>query len=314
MYFSLFSLCIMRNIFKNADLEAQFNRNGYVIVPFLPKNLVEELKKAYFDTLAQRGGSMLSEETDFDFKEEITYDFTFIDRNPDYKRLVFNMITTRFEPFANAILDNYKPIIANFIRKEENAGEVPLHQNWAFIDETKGTSVSIWCPLVDSNETNGTLQIVPGSHKRFGQIRGPLIPWELEPIKHEIIARYLTPMNVTAGQAVILDDSVVHYSNINHTNGLRLAIQLIMIPAELPCIHYHMDIGSQKQNNVEVLEVSPEFYMEFHPWLKPKGVKKIGELPYKKQKFTEKMFAQKLHGTRFDERLSLWGKLSNIFS
>jgi ectoine hydroxylase-related dioxygenase (phytanoyl-CoA dioxygenase family) len=92
----------------------------------------------------------------------------------------------------------------------------------AFADERKYSTVSIWCPLVDSFEENGTLQVVPGSHKRFGEVRGPMIPWELENIKHEIIKDYLVPLNIKAGNAIVLDDSIVHYSAINKTNDLRL--------------------------------------------------------------------------------------------
>lgn len=63
---------------------------------------------------------------------------------------------------------------------------------------------------------------------------------EQENIKHDIITKHMVPMNVKAGEAVILDDSVVHYSNINQTDGLRLAIQLILIPEEEKSIHYHV--------------------------------------------------------------------------
>jgi ectoine hydroxylase-related dioxygenase (phytanoyl-CoA dioxygenase family) len=96
------------------------------------------------------------------------------------RKLVFDIITKFFEPHMARLLDNYKPIIANYIRKQAATGEVPLHQNWAFADEKKCYTVSIWCPLVDSTSSEwNTLQVVPGSHKRFGEIRGPLVPWEL---------------------------------------------------------------------------------------------------------------------------------------
>lgn len=291
----------MRSVLRDPALQAKFDRDGYVIVPepFLSPNEVEELKQAYFDTLPESGGSYLSEETHFKSKAEITYDFTFIDRNWKYKQKVFDIITQKFEPHYARVLDHYKPIIANFIRKEQDGGEVPLHQNWAFVDERKYTSVSIWVPLVDSNVANGTLQMVDGTHKRFGELRGPMIPWELDSIGKELIENHLTPMNVTAGTAVVLDDSVVHYSNINQTNGLRLTIQLILIPEEANALHYHLD-PKDNPNEVRVLEVDRDFFMKFHPWQKPEG-KLIGTRPFKKQMISMPDYQKRMKEPRFDE-------------
>jgi ectoine hydroxylase-related dioxygenase (phytanoyl-CoA dioxygenase family) len=167
-------------------------------------------------------------------------DFIFIDINIEFKQKVFDTIVEVFMPLSDKYLNEYKPIIANYIRKRNDGGEVPLHQNWAFIDETKATSVSIWCPLVDMDTENGTLQFVPGSHKRYGKVRGPMIPWEMEGIKDKIINNDLVHYKMKAGEAIILDDSILHYSAINKTNNLRLAIQLILIPNEFPSIHYEV--------------------------------------------------------------------------
>lgn len=289
----------MRPIFIDKNLQADFDKNGYTIVPFLNQDEVAALKKAYFDLMPMRGGHKSKEEVDFDVSGDITYDFTFTDNNWRYKEVVFNIITQAFQAKHQNILLNYKPIIANFIRKEKDAGEVPLHQNWAFVDEEKYTSVSIWVPLVDSNEHNGTLQMVDGSHKKFGKIRGPMIPWELDEIGDTIIENHLTPMNVTAGQAVILDDSILHYSNVNATNGLRLAIQLIMIPEECPSIHYHLD-PRNNNSEVEVLEVEKDFYTKFHPWLKPKGVSVVSKFKHTTNFLDVASFNERLQGPRFD--------------
>jgi len=154
--------------------------------------------------------------------------------------------------------------------------------------------------LVDSNVANGTLQMVPGSHKRFGEIRGPMIPWELEGIKDDIIKEFLVPMNTRAGNAVILDDSIVHYSTINKTNSMRLTIQLILIPEEVPSIHYHMNPADSRED-VNVLEVDHDFYMEFNPWKQPQGVKRIQTLKYHHHPLSVKEFKSRLYSTRIDE-------------
>ncbi|MFN8295427.1 MAG: phytanoyl-CoA dioxygenase family protein [Chitinophagales bacterium] len=304
----------MRNVFQDSLLEEQFQKDGYVVISFLTTAEVDELKELYFETLNNSGGLIGAD--DAGLKERITYDFTFIDKNIEYKELVFKMITERFEKYVKEYLADYRPIIANFIRKKTNDGEVPLHQNWAFVDERKSTSVSIWCPLVDSNQSNGTLQVVPGSHKRFGEFRGPMVPWELENIKTDIINKYLVPMNVNAGQAVVLDDSLVHYSAINKTDDLRLAIQLILIPEEEKSIHYHMN-PNKSQTNIDVLEVDKDFYMNFNPWKQPENVKKIRSINYKPFNMSVQLFEKSLFSTRIDEqpkKKSVLEKLKAVFN
>ncbi len=291
---------LMRRVMRDEALELNFQRDGYVEIPFLSAQEVASLKQRYFDTLPKSGGQITASETGVADSKLITYDFTFIDKNIAFKREVFSIITDFFAPHVEKWLAGYKPIIANYIHKKNDGGEVPLHQNWAFVDERKCTSVSIWCPLVDSNVANGTLQMVPGSHKRFGEIRGPMIPWELEGIKDDIIKEFLVPMNTRAGNAVILDDSIVHYSAINKTNSLRLTIQLILIPEEAPSIHYHMNPADSRED-VNVLEVDHDFYMEFNPWKQPQGVKKIGTLKYHQHPLSVKEFKSRLYSTRIDE-------------
>ena len=290
----------MRRVMKDDQLEARFQRDGYVEIPFITPEEVAALKQQFYDTLPNSGGQITAGETGVEGAGFITYDFTFIDKNIEYKKEVFRIITEYFKPHVEKWLADYKPIIANYIRKKTDTGEVPLHQNWAFADERKVCTVSIWCPLVDSFVENGTLQVVPGSHKRFGEIRGPMIPWELDGIKNEIISDYLVPMNLKAGNAVVLDDSIVHYSAINKTNDLRLAIQLILIPEEVPSIHYHMN-PSQSMEDVNVLEVDHDFYMQFNPWKQPEGAKVVRQFKYQPRAINIQEFNKRMKGPRIDQ-------------
>ena len=173
--------------------------------------------------------------------------------------------------------------------------------------------MSIWCPLVDSNQENGTLQVVPKSHKKFGKHRGPKIPWELETIKQEIINNDLLPMNVKAGQAVILDDSIVHYSAINNKNELRLAIQLILVPNEVKSIHYNLDY-EQNPNLIEVLEVADDFYMDFNPWKRAENAKIVKTIPFKPKPLnrTEYMKILEGHGD-IEKPFPFMSKLKSLF-
>ena len=303
-----------RQVMRDILLEQEFQKEGFVEIPFISATEIAELKNKFFELLPRSGGNITSSEINVG-GNDITYDFTFIDKSIEYKQAVYDIITTYFDPHVKKWLMDFRPIIANYIRKKNKGGEVPLHQNWAFVDERKFTSVSIWCPLVDSSEENGTLQVVPGSQKKFGEIRGPMIPWELDSVKEEIINNHLIPLNIKAGNAVILDDSIVHYSAINKTNELRLAIQLILVPNEVPSIHYHMN-ASKSMNRVEVLEVDAEFFMQFNPWKQPEGAKLVRSIEYNSNQLSPHEFIERLSKPRFDEEKPkrLFKKIKEFFT
>lgn len=297
----------MKGMFYDSELQKQFDKDGYVVIDLLTPEQVQSFIQMYFDNESKRGGNKEDYDIKFEKPKEMTYEFTFTDSSVDYKKKVYREVSEIFKPLIDKYLVDYQPIIANFIHKTSYKGEVPMHQNWAFVDEWKYSSVSIWCPLVDSNIDNGALQVVPGSHKRFAPARGPLIPWELEHLKDEIIKNDMVPMSIKAGQAVILDDSIIHYSAPNMTEGLRLAIQLIMIPPNVPSLHYHMTEENGKKK-INVYEVDQEFYMQFHPWMKPKGQKLVDSFPYKKveidyPKYKKMMKRKAVHERGFFELL-----------
>lgn len=290
----------MRKVFKDPHLEEGFQENGFVRIPFLNKEEVDSLVRAYLDTLPEKGGPVQPDDENYKTDNEVTYDLTFIDKNIEYKDKVMRIINGVFEKRYQPILDNYTPIIANFIFKEKFAGAMPMHQNWAFVDEKKCTSVTIWCSLIDSTEENGTLQVVPKSHKRFGAVRGPMIRSELLEIEDTIKEHCMIPLETKAGDAVIIDDSIVHFTAPNNTDQFRLAIQLILIPAEEQSIHYHMD-HSKSRKTVETLAVDQSFYTKFNPWKKPDSdLKRLNTFEFHPFNISFEDFKQAVGGKRFD--------------
>jgi hypothetical protein len=162
---------------------------------------------------------------------------------------------------------------------------VPIHQNWTFVDEDKFTSVSVWIPLVDVSRANGTLEIIKGSHRVLAKYRSPSIPWVFDGLWDVLKEKYFEPILIKAGQAGILDDSILHYSSPNDTDHVRTTVQLIMVPADATPVHYHRDPA--KPDELEVFEVSSDFFTEFDMKKKPEGVPAIGKVPYAYHKLSE---------------------------
>ena len=141
-----------------------------------------------------------------------------------------------------------------------------------------------------------------------------MIPWELEGIKNDIIKNHLVPLETKAGECVILDDSIVHYSAINNTNDLRLAIQLICLPNGFPSIHYYMDYQNNP-NEIQMIEVNDDFYMEFNPWKKVQSPKILKNVPFVSKQITEQEFIEKFIGPTFENQIhkNIWAKFKQIF-
>lgn len=244
----------MKRIFVDDVKEQEFQDKGYTVVPFLS---AEEIRMMYEFYLKEN-------------KLMPTYDptyaeFSVLNAELENRRKIFDKITSLFLPKLKNLLDGYKPIIANFVCKEPGKGWVPVHQNWAVVDETKYTSVSVWCPLVDVTMENGTLAFVDGSHKHFRGPRGSYANRNFKDVDDLIVNEYLTYLPVKAGEAIVLDDSVIHYSSVNKSDNIRLAIQLIMIPNEAQGYHYAFHEENGKLMG-DLYAVDESYYLGMVNW------------------------------------------------
>jgi ectoine hydroxylase-related dioxygenase (phytanoyl-CoA dioxygenase family) len=97
---------------------------------------------------------------------------------------------------------------------------MPVHQDMTLVDETEFTGINIWCPLIDLTKTNGVLYVLPGSHRLFPTYRGSSIPNIYENV-YDVIENYMIPKFLKAGEAIIFDQSIIHYSPPNVSNEIR---------------------------------------------------------------------------------------------
>lgn len=101
----------------------------------------------------------------------------------------------------------------------------PWHQDWNY-GRTSLNSVTLWIPLVDVNESNGTVQIIPKTHKL-----GILNYEELSnPRRYEINIDALPKgevinVELKKGECVLFSQMLVHRSGINSSDKPRLTFQ-----------------------------------------------------------------------------------------
>jgi ectoine hydroxylase-related dioxygenase (phytanoyl-CoA dioxygenase family) len=274
-------------MFVDTALQSEFEEKGYVVVKFLNDTQVKEMFDFY-----------LSENKLIDNYDPTFAEFSVLNAELDNRRKIFNKVTSMFLPVAAKILANCRPLIANYVCKEPQKGLVPVHQNWAVVDETRYASVSIWCPLLDTNRNNGTLAFVDGSHKYFRGPRGSYANRSFQLIDNLIINNHLTFVEMKAGDAIILDDSIVHYSSPNQSNTIRLAIQLIMIPAEAQAYHYTFREENEKMF-ADLYEVDPEYYLGMVNWRGDLSkYKLLSSFEYQNKLYSETEFLERMNNNR----------------
>jgi hypothetical protein len=177
---------------------------------------------------------------------------------------------------AQSLLPGYRPLFANFIVKEPNGdSEVGVHQDWTYVDERQDISVNIWTPLTNTTEANGALYVLPGSHLLETPPR--YTPFENTAYKdyNEWIQQHGTMICCEAGEAVVYDTRLIHFSFPNRTDDARLAINFVNIPEQAQPIHLYREPGSHELDcyfvdddffNTNTIDAVPEGYPIGEKW------------------------------------------------
>jgi len=134
------------------------------------------------------------------------------------------------------------------------------HQDFSIVDEREWTSLYMWIPLIDTDAENGTLHVLPGSHRFTNTVRSRHVPAVFDPVLDEIEARSVA-LDCGAGELVVMVSGVVHFSPPNRSPAVRLAAHGILKPKAAPLVFYFADEDTP-DGQVEVYEVGIDQYIE----------------------------------------------------
>jgi hypothetical protein len=264
-------------IFKDDDKQALFDKQGFLVVPFLEKSEVDFLDKTFDELhpqLPSEGFISGSFSPDF-----------------DYKKRASDTIVKVFGRHFEELFINYQAIGGAFLYKlpSQNSG-LAIHQDWTIVDEEKYVALNCWVPLTDVDENNGALQIVPGSHyDALKTLRAPTLPFFFSG-NDDMVIEASVPLRVKAGEAVILNQSVIHYSPPNRSSQIRKAITAGVISQGAP-LHFHYKDASKAEEVVEVFEMPEDFLISFKNFAteifqRPIMGQSIGFKPYNPPQFS----------------------------
>jgi len=238
-------------VFQDPGLQAAYERDGFVVVPFLDQAAVDDLWDLWTRI---RPGAVQGIYSNVH------------DHSPEANWEVHRAILRHFGPPGDRLFDDcFLAGVSFLVKGTGEDSDSKLHQDWNNVDEDRSESLSIWCPLVDVDGRNGALQVVPGSHRLFRRVRGITIPSVYLELDEELDP-YLVEVPVPAGTAVIYSHALFHGSKPNRSDEARVAAVSGVIPRGVPHVHYWRPPDGPP-DEVRVLTVDPGFFYEGLPEL-----------------------------------------------
>lgn len=259
-------------IFLDPDQQALFNKQGFVVIPdFLNHQEIEHMDRLFDElhpNLPKSGFFAGSYSSDFNYKKLVSEEIKVV-----YNR-AYQTFFKDFTPFGGAYL--YKI-------PSENS-DLFIHQDWTVVDESQHVALNIWVPLCDVDLENGPLMVLPGSHyANFPVLRAPTMRYFFD---HDYTKamNQLIPLPVKAGTAVVLNQSLVHYSPPNKSTKIRKAITAGLKTKDAQMI-FHFKDANNSENVLEKFEMDDDFFIHFENFFediykRPKVGKSLGIVNY----------------------------------
>ncbi len=267
-------------VFKDAGLQDQLNRDGFVVLDFLNEEEINALLELY-------SGKHPEGVKGF-------YTSTFA-TDTAYRKEVDAAIRLQMQRNLEHYFADYKVHCGSFIVKGADEKSVlKMHQDMTLVDESVFTGINIWIPLIDLTTENGAIEVLPRSHRLFKTYRGASLPDIYDGIETSV-HKVMTPLYLKKGQAVIFDQSIIHYSPANRSGKVRPVINTFIT---------HKDAGIRicywdktTPNEIELFDQDPDFMVNFQNFghdifSRPKIGRSIGLVPFDFPKITADLLRQ----------------------
>lgn len=256
-------------IFLDNETQKQFDQQGFVVVKFIDEDQLDALNhlfNQFHATLPGSGFFSSSYSSDLKYKQEVS-------------QAIVNVLEKSYQN----TFTNYTPFGASFLVKmpSENSA-LAVHQDWTIVDETKHYALNCWIPLTSITESNGPLMVLPGSHfDNYATLRAPTLNFFFSHDEEEVMKR-LQPIIPKLGEAIVLNQSLIHYSPPNNSKTVRKAITAGVKTANTPMWFHYKNRETEK---IERFEMPEDFLISFENFMedifKPPNGKFVGEVNFK---------------------------------
>lgn len=190
---------------KGEIYRGSLEKDGFTLVDLLSESEVKRLNDLLHEYVKPGGDNFVSSSH-------------FLSEN-DSKR-INDELHRILKPKTDKLFPELELLGGTLATKYKGNSPVHAHNDWNIVDESQYNSYNLWIPLVDTNSKNGTLGLIPGSHLWQHGDRGMGIPGKFEKYTNLFIQMGYEPV-LKAGQAILYNHKLIHYSRPNKMNKPR---------------------------------------------------------------------------------------------
>jgi hypothetical protein len=235
-------------IITDPSVRKKVHQTGYAILQLPQEQALDSLRQLfnkYHDMSSDEGGMF----------------YSIYSQNLGYRASVHYAIKDIIKPFADLWFNGYKMMLNAFVVKLSGPKSgFYVHQDTTGLDEWNYSPLSLWIPLLDVDENNGCLGIIPHSHWFFSPYRSISFPAPFDHIQ-PLVRQYLRPLRMQAGEVLLFDNRLVHHSYQNQSGAPRVAVVCGLFPEEAKLITCHKP-QYQCGGMVELIEHEDDYLLK----------------------------------------------------
>lgn len=223
-----------KSIFADLDRQKDFDREGYSVVRLLSPETVAALAA---ELPAIRPALDFTPNTS---KLDHAYHVSLLDPDVAYREAAWKFARDALWEPLQPILTGYRLLTGGLLVKPAGAAPLSMHRDWTMLPDVDQVALNIWCPLIDVDESNGALAVVPGSHRLVPNVEAAHVrPFFAD--YGDLLTDLSISLPLAAGEAVIFDYRTIHGSRANRSSQPRPAISSACIPTGASAVTYALD-------------------------------------------------------------------------
>jgi hypothetical protein len=287
-------------------IASELDSKGYIVLPGIDAEVVTALRRAVYEEIRTARPDKVNFNTGADLTGPM-------------RNFAFECITKAFSPVLDRYFHGYDCIVGLIFVKRPStatAGQIHLHCDPTLLpDENQQKHLNIWSPLIDVDETNGALWVVPGAHKVFAPVHAFSVPSQFARITDTVMEHgRCIPMK--AGDILVFDNRMPHFSRQNWTDADRPAAVLSMVPSGSEFISLFGT--AEGEFSIEVYRHQRNWY-EDTDWIddasRPKTGEFLGRLKWSPSAVSREEFIERIkRGAGPEYRFELLGAASGLRS